>query len=258
MPIHEGFVTAAINKFAAKNSFTMQGLWRLAAWGAMASCALLIAVMATRGAVVARRGPAVVAAASGNPVRTVPVIEPPAQPTRPSDSSVETRQLSESVRQLAVEDDQLKSRLAAVEHTVGDVTGSLSHNASAKPAASSIVPSWPDNQPPKAPTTAVIAAMLAPAMPIPTEYAVDIGSALSIPTLRARWSGIRSAHPELFEGLRPVVTLKQMSRPSRIELRLVVGPLGTAEDATKLCADLLPYRLFCRPTLFSGQYLALD
>jgi hypothetical protein len=258
MPHHEGVVTAAVNKDAVKHAFTMQGLWRLAAWGATAACALLIAVLATRGAVVARHGPAVVAAAGGSSTPLTPPRQVAAPASRPSDSPLETQQLSASVRELVVEDDALKSRLAAVERTMDDVTGSLNRNAIAKPAAPSGIPLWPDIQPPMPPSKAAIAAVLAPGMPIPTEYAVDIGSALSIPTLRARWADLRSAHPDLFDGLRPVVTLKQMSRPNRLELRLVVGPLASAEDAAKLCADLMPYRLFCRPTLFGGQYLALD
>jgi hypothetical protein len=259
MPDHEGVVTAADNKFAAEHSFTMQGLWRLAAWGATAACALLIAVLATRGAVVARHGPVAVAAAGGNSARLSPPPQVPAPTARPADAVAETQQLSASVRELAAEDDQLKSRLAAVEHTVNDVTGSLNQNAAAKPVAPSVMSPWPNAQAPMPPTTAAVAAMLAPGtMPIPTEYAVDIGSALSIPTLRARWAGLHSAHPELFAGMRPVVTLKQISRPNRVELRLVVGPLASAEDAAKLCADLMPYRLFCRPTVFGGQYLALE
>jgi hypothetical protein len=258
MPHHEEVVTAAVNKVAVKHSFTMQALWRLAAWGATAACALLIAVLATRGAVVGRHGPLVVAAGGGNSARLLPPPQAPAPAERPSDALAETQQLSASVRELAAEDDRLKSRLAAVEHTVNDVTGSLSENAATKPAEHSVMSPWPNARQPMPPTTAAVAEMLAPSMPIPTEYAVDIGSALSIPTLRARWAGLRSAHPELFEGLRPVVALKQISRPNRVELRLVVGPLASAEDAAKLCADLTPYRLFCRPTVFGGQYLALE
>ena len=45
----------------------------------------------------------------------------------------------------------------------------------------------------------------APALPLPMEYGVDIGSAVSIQALRARWAGIRSAHPQLFEGLAPTI-----------------------------------------------------
>ena len=92
----------------------------------------------------------------------------------------------------------------------------------------------------------------------PTEYGVDIGSALSIQALRARWLGMRSAHPQLFDGLTPTVMLREIPRSKRIELRLVVGPLANAEAAAQLCASLAPYRLSCQPTIFDRRHLALQ
>jgi hypothetical protein len=90
------------------------------------------------------------------------------------------------------------------------------------------------------------------------KYGVDIGNAVSIEVLRAHWLGIHSAHAKLFEGLKPVVMLRGMSRTGRIELRLVVGPLASAEAAAKLCAALAPYRLPCQPTVFGGEHIALQ
>lgn len=247
MPDQPRGVTSAFRRFAAENAFSVQGIWRLAAWGVMAACALLIAVLTTNGGVGWRRSAVVVSS-----VNT-------AAP-HPFDAQAETRRLSDSVRDLAAESDKLKSRVAVVEHTMDDVTGSIAKQIAATKVASSaaVPPPWPDNQPPLPPTTAQIAAALAPVVAMPTEYGVDIGSALSIPTLRARWAEIRAAHRDLFDGLRPVVTLKQLSRSSRVELRLVVGPLASADAAAQLCADLAPYRLFCQPTLFAGEHLALE
>lgn len=99
---------------------------------------------------------------------------------------------------------------------------------------------------------------MAPPLPMPMEYGADIGSALSIQALRARWAGIRSAHPQLLDGLAPTVTLRETPQSNRPELRLVVGPLANADAAARLCAALLPYRLYCHPTLFAGQHLALE
>jgi hypothetical protein len=256
MPDQVQGVTSAFKRFAAKNTFTMQGLWRLAAWGLTAACALLIAVMTTRGDVAPRRGAVVQSSrsgSSGSDQATTPA-------EHPFDAQAEARRLSEAVRGLAAESDELKSRVAVVEHTMDDVTGSISQQSAAARTASAggMPPPWPDNQPPLPPTTAAIATVLAPVMPMPTEYGVDIGGALSLPTLRARWAGIRSAHPNLFDGLRPVVTLKQLSSSNRIELRLVAGPLASADAAAQLCAYLAHYRLFCEPTLFAGQHLALE
>jgi hypothetical protein len=252
-------VTAPFKKFFAPNSVTMQGLWRLAAWGATAACALLIAVMTTRGEVGARRAVIVLSSLGGNSLPLQRSDQLAVLPVRPFDAQSETRRLSEAVRGLAAQSDELRSRVAVVEHTVDDVTGSITDMSAAKAANRGLIlPPWPDQRPPAPPTAADVAAVLSPFTPMPTEYGVDIGSALSIPTLRARWVGIRTAHPELFDGLRPVVTLKQLSRSNRVELRLVAGPLGSADVATQLCAYLAPYRLYCRPTIFSGQHLALE
>jgi hypothetical protein len=253
-------VTAGFKNFAARNPFTMQGLWRLAAWGATAACALLIAVLATRGEVAGRRVAGVSAAGASSLSLFHPGQATTQMAARPFDAQAETRRLSEAVRGLAAESDQLKSRVADVEHTMDDVTGSITKDIAAAKFAPgrTLLPPWPDNLPPMLPTSAALAAALAPMMPLPTQYGVDIGSALSIPTLRARWAGIRSAHPQLFDGLRPVVTLKQPSRSTRVELRLLVGPLASADAAAQLCADLAPYRLFCQPTVFAGQHLALE
>ena len=90
------------------------------------------------------------------------------------------------------------------------------------------------------------------------EYGVDIGSALSIQALRARWAGIRSVHRELFRGLSPAVTLRETSHLNSPELRLVVGPLSSADAASGLCASLSVYRVYCEPTIFGGQHLALE
>jgi hypothetical protein len=145
-----------------------------------------------------------------------------------------------------------------------DITGSLARGAAANPVKTAAAPPppspppWPDGGPPVPATSAAVAAIMAPPLPMPMEYGADIGSALSIQALRARWAGIRSAHPQLFEGLAPSVTLRQTPLSNRPELRLVVGPLANADAAAQLCAALLPYRLYCHPTLFAGQHLALD
>jgi hypothetical protein len=41
-------------------------------------------------------------------------------------------------------------------------------------------------------------------------------------------------------------------------LRLVVGPLASADAAAKFCKTLERFRLTCQPTIFAGRHLALD
>src|SRR5580704_7441330 len=243
---------ADLKRPAAAVPVTMHGLWRLVVWGSTAATALLIAVLSSRGVVGSQRA-AVAASTLGG--ATVAVVQPaptPQQPAaRPFDAQAETKKLADAVRDLTADNDELKSRLAVVEHSVDDVTGSIAQQAKATPP-------WPDSGPPVPATPAAIAAVVAPALPLPMEYGVDIGSAVSIQALRARWAGIRSAHPQLFDGLAPTIALSEMPPSNRPELRLVIGPLPSANAAAKLCSTLERFRLTCQPTIFAGRHLALD
>jgi len=251
---------ADLKRPAAAVPVTMHGLWRLVVWGSTAATALLIAVLSSRGVVGSQRA-AVAASTFGG--ATVAVVQPPQplqpaptpqQPAaRPFDAQAETKKLADAVRDLTADNDELKSRLAMVEHSVDDVTGSIAQQAKATAA-----PSWPDSGPPVPATPAAIAAVMAPALPLPMEYGVDIGSAVSIQALRARWAGIRSAHPQLFDGLAPTIALGETQQSNRPELRLVIGPIASADAAAKLCRTLERFRLTCQPTIFAGRHLALD
>jgi hypothetical protein len=88
-------------------------------------------------------------------------------------------------------------------------------------------------------------------------YGADIGGALTIKSLHARWIGLRSAHPQLFQGLRTSVTIRENARSSRSESRLVVGPFSHAGGAAQLCFSLAALKLSCQPTMFDGR-LALQ
>jgi hypothetical protein len=244
---------ADIKKAAVTVPLTMESLWRLVTWGSTATTALLIAVLASRGVVSSPRAAVAMSTISSGiaaPVQTAQVIQPTVQ------QQAETKRLSEAVAQLIADDNEIKIRLAGVEQNVTDVTGSIEKQIQAAKDSPTPAP-WPDG-PPVPATPASIAAVVAPALPQPMEYGVDIGSGLSIQALRARWAGIRSAHRELFRGLSPTVTLREASRLNSPELRLVVGPLSSADAASGLCASLSVYRLYCEPTIFGGQHLALE
>lgn len=299
-------------KRPAKATFTMRHLWRMTVWGGAAAAALFVAVLASRSDVGGER---IAGLFSGRSDRTKVAAEPFV-------TQAEERRLTEAVRRLDAENDALKSRLAAVEHNMDDITGSVTRQieaikktdaspapdrsppAAAAPAPPAVIapppavlPPGPAAGPAAAPAsnaaTAAPPAALAPlplpalapahaqvaaaeplppriAVPVPAaapraaspavplKYGVDIGNAVSIEVLRARWLGIHSAHSRLFEGLTPVVMLRGVPHTGRIELRLVVGPLVSAEAAAKLCVALTPYRLSCQPTLFSSQHIALQ
>lgn len=285
---------------AAKAAFTRQGLWHLAAWGAMAAIALLVAILATGDNVASQRAANVLASHLAPPpagVQATPqVASQPAKAAPPSNFDLvsATRQLTQAVRGLTEDRDQLAARLAAVEHNLDDITGAINRQAE---TAKATLPPWPDEPPAVVLTTpgtpAIMAATLTAATPLsadptslsssppspspppssppssadvgaqtpaaPTlEFGVDLGSGLSMDALRARWAKIRSAHPQLFDGFVAVVATGKMMRVNQPELRLIVGPIPNARAAAKLCASVARRRLSCRPTLFSGQHLALE
>ena len=89
-----------------------------------------------------------------------------------------------------------------------------------------------------------------------TEFGIDIGGGDSVDTLRVLWANAKNSQGALFEGLRPVVAIRE-SKPGVVDLRLVIGPLGNAGAAARLCASLSAGGLPCQQTVFDGQKLAL-
>jgi len=264
---------APTREAAKKKPFDMRQLWRMALWTGTASGALLLAVLSSRSEVGSQRLAVVIASLHGQTA-------PP-----PFDAQVETRKLASALRGLSSENDQLRSRLVAVEHHMDDVTGSLTRQieavkaeaeaprpADTPPAAATTDLTGSTPPPASAPTTApmapppIRAQTPPPAKPVdpnsssvtPKQYGVDIGSAVSIQALRARWVEIRAAHPQLFQGLTPTAVLHEVSQSEHAELRLVVGPLPNSEAAARLCGLLASYHLNCQPTGFDGQHVALQ
>lgn len=263
----------------AAKPFTMRHLWRMTLWAATAACALLIAVLASR-------------SDAGNE-RISSIFSPGqrhlrlATADRGFDAQAETRRLAAAIHDLGAENARLRTRLAAVEQNMNDITGSVEKQiASVKANAA---PPWPADGKPEPITAAEIASIIAPAAgleapaparprtspasvpagatdlpPIPQpaerprEYGVDMGNALSIQVLHARWLGIRSAHAQLFAGLKPAITLRDIPKTKRTELHLVVGPLASSEAAARLCLELAPYRLYCHPTVLAPDRVALQ
>jgi len=241
--------------------FSAAGLRHLALWGATAATALLLAVISSRSEIGTQR-------------LTVALHGGPKQPVHVFDAEAETRRLSDAVRGLAADNDAIKMHLATVEHDVqhdlDDVTGSISKQIEAADDGPTVVAtaalSTAMVKPAVVPPPLVLAAAPATAPgvsdatapgPPPVTYGVDVGSGLTIPALRERWEILQSAHPELFAGLRPIVSVREIPRANRVELRLVVGPFVQPAAATQLCAMLTPFGLFCQTTVFDGQRLAL-
>jgi hypothetical protein len=245
-------------------TFSFRGLKQMALWGATAAGALSIAVLATRGNVSNQR------LAAAFRVDRAQVETPGFDP------AAETRRLAEAVRNLSDDDEQMKTRLAAVEHNMDDMTGSISKEIESADATRH----FDDGPTVTSTATASLAAAASPRAPIsastspltpdatasasgpastrgPAQYGVDIGSGLTITALRSRWASLQSAHAALFDGLQPIISVREMPHSTRIELRLVVGPFAQSGTATQFCKSLSLFGLFCQPTVFDGQRLAL-
>jgi hypothetical protein len=251
-------MNATSRPVATKTASGEAWLLPVALWASAAAIALLLAILAGRGDLGAQR--AAMIASSLNLGSHQPL--GPDQATPPFDAESATRQLVQAIRGLAEDRDRLTARLAALEHNVDDMTGSISRQAEAAKAAGAepLAPlaspaPWPD-----APATGA-------AIPWPPDaatslvplagYGADIGTALSLKALQARWAALRSGHPQLFQGLQAGVAVRDNPRSNRAELRLVVGPFSDKEAAAQLCTALAALRLFCQPTTFDGR-LALQ
>jgi hypothetical protein len=90
-----------------------------------------------------------------------------------------------------------------------------------------------------------------------TRFGVEVGSAASLAALRGAWRTLRKNHGSLFEGLHPVVAVRDGSKPGGVELHMIVGPLVNAAAAARLCGTLGNAGLSCQPAIFDGQRLAL-
>lgn len=143
---------------------------------------------------------------------------------------------------------------------VASVPAAVPERAAPPPAPAQPAP--PPVQAAVAPAPPPQQAAAAPAEPAPegvparTEFGVDLGGAPNLAALRNAWERIRRTHSSSLEGLRPVIGIRD-GRGGQVELRLVVGPIGNAANAAKLCATLAMAGLSCQPTTFDGQRLAL-
>jgi hypothetical protein len=86
------------------------------------------------------------------------------------------------------------------------------------------------------------------------DFGLDVGGATTFDGLRALWNSVRNNSADLFDDLHPMVAVRE-NKSRGVDLRLVVGPIGSSEAATQMCATLLAARRFCQMTIFEGQPL---
>lgn len=247
-------------------------LRRPAQWAVVTAAALLCASLAAHSDTGMQRTSTLSAALKQ---ATNSLLHPEARPPT-FDAEAANRQLQQQIRSLTEDRERLLKRLAAVEHNMDDLTGSVARQIEAvkqaAPPPQEVVtyPPMPGVaapatqpagiQPPAAQPSSILPDQTAagePASGAPA-FGVDIGSANSIKTLHARWEGVRSSHADLFEALTPVVSLRSSPTSRQVELRLVAGPLPNAKAAAAICAVLAASRQFCQATTFGGPHFALQ
>jgi hypothetical protein len=91
----------------------------------------------------------------------------------------------------------------------------------------------------------------------PNKFAVDLASATNVNALRARWGSIKTSHGALVGGLRPLVSVRESTRPGFTEFHLVAGPIADLDSADRLCGALSSVHVACRPATYDGQRLDL-
>jgi hypothetical protein len=93
--------------------------------------------------------------------------------------------------------------------------------------------------------------------PVTAELGVDIGGAHNFESLRTLWTSTKRSNAALPEELYPLVLVQENNKTSSVELRLIIGPLASAEAAARLCSALLAEHRYCQPVAFEGQRLSL-
>ncbi len=89
-----------------------------------------------------------------------------------------------------------------------------------------------------------------------TEYALDLGTSPNLAGLRTLWEKTRSRQPSRLDGLQPLVSVREGTRPGSTELRLLAGPITNRAAVARICAALVVAGVPCQPALFEGQKLA--
>ncbi len=240
--------------------FDMRELWRVGLWGIAAAGSLTFLAIAGTSQIGKERMVMAYAQMRGT-------ARPPVQVARGSDPQ-ETGRLAETVRMLSADRERLSARIATLERNLTDMTGSIARPSDA--ASATQTPSTPAVIPPEVAAPVSVPVPRPPPFPSQTqapaappenvatrpEFGVDLGGATTVEGLRTLWAGVRSRHGGLLDGLRPIVSVREVARPGGVELRLVAGPFPNAASAARLCATLASLGALCQPALFDGQRLA--
>jgi hypothetical protein len=258
--------------------FDLRALGRMTAWGGAAAAALAVAAFASQTETGSQRLANFVSAEP--PVQAAAVkIAPRREQEQQEQQEQEVARLQNQVRTLAADRDRLAERVAGLEHTIEDVTGSIKRQTTtpaqqpATPTPAISAPATVDAkaETPSADAPAVASAAEPPheAVPLPParvaalppepapapkpEIGVALASSSNLEVLHLQWAALKANFGPALAGLRPTAAREQ--RGSSAVYRLVVGPLPNMAAATKLCARLTAARAVCHTGKFSGDPL---
>lgn len=269
-------------------------MWRASIWGGAASLALAAAVLMTQTDIGAQRLQMVF---SGEPAPK-PITQADFVPRSDADAlKRETMRLEAQVRELAADREKLNARIATLETSLSDVTGSIKRELAAvaakpamappvaaapptvpparlepiappeakaeprqepKPEAKPEIAAAPDNHPPSAPP-------ITEAVPLPpTRVAAVATGDIGIDLGGARSMDIMQQRwAAVKANFGPLLSglqplVAQDQRPNVIPYRLIVGPLPNAAAAAQVCARFAASKVTCRTTKFAGEPLAFQ
>jgi hypothetical protein len=257
-------------------SFDSRSLLRLALWGAAAVASLGAVVFVTYTDVGSQRLTAIMSGGQPNSAQLA---------ARTAETENETRRLTRAVQSLDGDRERLLTRITSLEHNLQEITGSIQRPAAGTPTASSPPEAARDTQAQAAetatPSPVANASPPAAANPMgqpasgnhvaalsagdeepateraPLGFGVDVGTAANFDGLRLLWNSIHGTSPALFQGLHPLVAVRENRRTRSAELKLLVGPFADAKAAARVCSMLSGMHRSCQPTAFEGQQFSL-
>jgi hypothetical protein len=193
----------------------------------------------------------------------------------------ETQLLAEQIRALNTDRDRLAGRIALIESSVDDMTGTIKRQAAAAAAALAAVKAGAPMSTTFA--SAELTAVTAPeakadptttsSVPLPpgrapplhpagsppvtnshaSEFALDLGGAANLDGVRQRWATVKANFGPLLSGMHPLAAPER--RQGKTGYRLVVGPLPNSPAATGLCAHFNAAHTACQPAKFEGEQI---
>jgi hypothetical protein len=274
---------------AGMRRFDLRALWRLSAWGGGAAVALAAAAFASQTDVGSQRLAAVASAELPKP--TVTAVKIPPQ----REQEWEIARLQTQLRTLTADRDRLVERVASLEHSIEDITGSIKRQAAPTSGQPPVQPAPRASAPPviAPPATtnpktteepAPAATVDTPAALPPQQTAEPPHQAVPLPPVRVAALpaepappppklefGVALARSSNLDVLRLQWTALKANfgpmlaglRPiaareqhgTATQYRLVLSPLPNLLAAAKLCGRLTAAHAICQVGKFAGEPL---